>query len=184
MTLRQIFQGAADAPQWLATGAVVAIVSEPESDGVPPLSIGRFAPDGSASGPVASDVPRMFPQPPRLFQVAGNTVMFPISTCEQGEAHLWTVGQRESARFTPEIVYAYRPTLAPDAKTLAYVQIGEPNQLVLAPVPSGTPRVLLSTSAGLQVGTAGPWDAGGDWSPDGKWIAVEVTDEQYRDCVP
>jgi len=41
---------------------------------VPPLSIGRFAPDGSAFGPVASDIPRMFPQPPRLFQVSDNTI--------------------------------------------------------------------------------------------------------------
>ena len=88
-----------------------------------------------------------------------------------------------SARFTPEIVYAYRPALAPDAKTLAYVQIGEPNQLVLAPVPGGEPTVLASTTAGLQVGTAGPWDAGGDWSPDGTWIAVEVASEQFKDCV-
>jgi Tol biopolymer transport system component len=183
-TVRQLFRGAADAPQWLATGAVVAIVSEPESDGVPPLSIGRFSPDATASGPIAFDVPRMFPQPSRLFQVAGNSVMFPISTCEQGEAHLWTMGQRESARFTPEIVYAYSPALAPDAKSLAYVSIGEQSMLVLAPVPQGATKVLASTPLGLQVGTPGPWDAGGDWSPDGTWIAVEVTTEQYKDCVP
>lgn len=183
-TVRQIFRGAADAPQWLATGAVVAIVSEPESDGVPPLSIGRFAPDGAASGPIAIDVPRMFPQPARLFQVVGTTVMFPISTCDQGEAHLWTVGQRESARFTAEDVFAYTPVLAPDAKSLAYISVGEPNQLLLAPIPQGAPKVVASTTAGLQVGTPGPWDVGGDWSPDGAWIAVEVTDQQYRDCIP
>lgn len=182
-TVRQLFQGAADAPQWLATGAVVAIVSEPEADGVPPLSIGRFAPDGQASGPIAFDVPRMFPQPSRLLQVVGDTVMFPISTCEQGEAHLWTLGQRESARFTPEIVYAYSPALAPDAQSLAFVSIGEKSLLVVAPVPRGPLRVLASTSAGLQVGTPGPWDVGGDWSPDGAWLAVEVTSEQYKDCV-
>ena len=136
-TVRQLFRGPADAPQWLATGAVVAMTSESESDGVPPLSIGRLSPDGAASGPVAFDIPRMFPQPSRLFQVVGNSVMFPISTCEQGEAHLWTVGQRESARFTPEIVYAYSPVLSPDAKTLAYVTIGEQSLLLLAPVPQG-----------------------------------------------
>lgn len=183
-TVRQVFQGAADTPQWLGTGAVVAILSEPESEGVPPLSIGRFAADGTASGPVAPDVPRTFPQPARLFQVVGDTVMFPVSTCEQGEAHLWTIGQQASARFTPADVFAYTPVLAPDAQTLAYVRVGEPNQLVLAPVHQGPPRVLVSTSAGLQVGTPGPWDVGADWSPDGTWIAFEVTDQQYKDCVP
>jgi hypothetical protein len=183
-TTRQIFQGAADAPQWLSTGAVVAIVSEPDSDGVPPLSIGRFSPDGTASGPVAFDVPRMFPQPPQLFQVVGSSVMYPVSTCERGEAYLWSVGQRESARVTPEDVYAYRPTLAPDAGSVAYIRLGELNELVVAPVPEGAPIVLASTSAGLQVGTAGPWDAGGAWSPDGAWIAVEVTSEQFKDCIP
>ena len=87
-TVRQIFQGPADAPQWLATGAVVAMTSDPDSEDVPPLSIGRIAPDGAASGPVAFDIPRMFPQPARLFQVVDNSVMFPISTCERGEVHL------------------------------------------------------------------------------------------------
>jgi Tol biopolymer transport system component len=183
-TVRQLFQGPADAPQWLGTGAVVAMLSAPESDGVPPLSIGRLSPDGAASGPVAFDIPRMFPQPSRLFQVVGNSVMFPISTCERGEAHLWTVGQRESARFTPEIVYAYSPALSPDAKSLAYVSVGEQSLLVLAPIPQGPTRVLVGTSVGLHVGTAGPWDAGGDWSPDGTWIAMEVTSEQDKDCVP
>jgi dipeptidyl aminopeptidase/acylaminoacyl peptidase len=182
-TTRQLFQGAADAPQWLSTGAVVAMVSEPESDGVPPLSIGHFSPDGATSGSVAADVPRMFPQPPRLFQVVGDSVMYPISTCEQGEAYLWTDGQRESKRFTPADVYAYRPALAPDSRALAYVRIGEPNALVVAPLPQGAPRTLLTSTAGLQVGTAGPFDVGGDWSPDGKWIAIEVTSEQFRDCV-
>jgi len=182
-TVRQLAQGPADAPQWLATGAVVAMMSEAKSDGVPPLSIVRLAPDGGDSGPVASDIPRMFPQPSRLFQVVGSSVMFPISTCEQGEAHLGSMGQRETARFTPEIVYAYSPVLAPDAKTLAYVSVGEQSLLVLAPVPQGETRVLARTSVGLQVGTPGPWDLGGDWSPDGTWIAAEVTSEQYKDCV-
>ncbi len=182
-TVRQLFQGPADAPQWLATGAVVAMTSESESDEIPPLSIGRLSPDGTASGPVAFDIPRMFPQPSRLFQVVGSSVMFPISTCERGEVHLWTVPERESARYTPEDVYAYSPALAPDAKTVAYVRIGETSELVLAPVPQGAPRVLVGTSAGMHVGSAGPWDAGGDWSPDGAWIAMEVTSEQYKDCV-
>jgi hypothetical protein len=65
---------------------------------------------------------------------------------------------------------------------VAYVRIGERSELVLAPVPQGEPKVLAATSVGLQVGTPGPWDAGGDWSPDGAWIALEVTSEQYRDC--
>ena len=66
---------------------------------------------------------------------------------------------------------------------MAYVRIGGGSELVLAPVPQGAPRVLAATSAGLQVGTPGPWDVGGDWSPNGAWIAVEVTSEQFRDCV-
>ena len=183
-TTRQLFQGAADAPQWLETGAVVAMVSEPDSDGVPPISVGRYAPDGSASGPIAFDVPRTFPQPPRLFQVVGSTVMIPVSTCDDGAVYLWSVGERESGRFTPEDEFAYRPALAPDAQSLAYVRIGDASELVVAPIPEGEPRTLLRSSAGLQVGTAGPWDAGGDWSPDGRWIAIEVTDEQFKDCVP
>ena len=110
--------------------------------------------------------------------------MFPVSTCDQGEAHIWTTGMRESERFTPEIIYAYSPALAPDAKSLAYVSIGEQSLLVTAPIPQGATKVLVSTSLGLQVGTPGPWDVGGDWSPDGKWLAVEVTSEQFKDCVP
>jgi hypothetical protein len=180
----QIHRGAADAPQWLSSGGVVAMVSPPEAENVPPVSLVRLAPDGQASGPIASDVPRMFPQPPRLFQVVGETAIFPISTCDRGEAHIWRVGQRESARFTPADVYAYRPALSPNATAVAYVKIGDPNALVVAPVAQGESQVLLATSLGLQIGTAGPWDAGGDWSPDGRWIAVEVTTEQFKDCVP
>jgi hypothetical protein len=158
------------------------MISEPESDGVPPLAIVRLAPDGSASGPVASDVPRMFPQPPRLLQVVGDAVLFPVSTCDRGEAYLWTVGQPERVLVTPESDFAYRPALSPDATLLAYVRLGEPNELVLEPLGGGEARVLGQSSLGLQVGTAGPWDAGGDWSPDGAWIAVEVTSEQFKDC--
>jgi hypothetical protein len=94
------------------------------------------------------------------------------------------VGQPASTRFTPDGIYAYRPALSPDAASVAYVRVGDTNALVVAPVPRGEPRVLLTTSLGLQVGTAGPWDAGDDWSPDGKWTAVEVTSEQFKDCVP
>jgi dipeptidyl aminopeptidase/acylaminoacyl peptidase len=180
----QIHRGAADAPQWLSTGAVVAMVSPPEAEDVPPFSLVRLSPDGQSSDPIAQDVPRMFPQPPRLFQVVGESAIYPISTCDRGEAHLWSVGQPASARFTPAGVYAYRPALSPDAKSVAYVRVGDENALVVAPAPRGEPKVLLTTSLGLQVGTAGPWDAGDDWSPDGTWISVEVTTEQYKDCVP
>lgn len=183
-TLRQVFQGAADAPQWLAAGDVVAMISEPESNGVPPLALVRFAPDGSATEPIASDLPRMFPQPPRLFQAAGDSVMFPVSTCDRGEAHFWTVGQQDSERVTTEDIFAYRPALSPDATTLAYVRLGKPHELVLDTIGAGTNRVLARSSLGLQVGTAGPWDIGGDWSPDGQWLAIEVTSEQFTDCAP
>jgi hypothetical protein len=179
-----IHTGAADAPQWLSSGAVVAMVSPPEAEDVPPVSLVRLSPDGGAGSPIASDVPRMFPQPPRLFQVVDETAIYPISTCDRGEAHLWHAGQPESARFTPAGVYAYRPALSPDATSIAYVRVGDSNALVVAPVPQGQPKELVTTSLGLQVGTAGPWDAGDDWSPDGKWIAVEVTTEQFKDCVP
>lgn len=183
-TLRQRFSGAADVPQWLASGEVVAMVSEPHGDGIPPLSIVRIAPSDGPPRTLAFDVPRMFPQPPRLVQVVGDTVMFPVSTCESGEAHLWSPGRIESARQTPDSTYAYRPALSPDSRALAYVRVGDTNELVVAPVRPGEPRALATSSLGLQVGTAGPWDAGGDWSPDGKWIAVEVTTEQFKDCVP
>jgi hypothetical protein len=183
-TARQVFRGAADAPQWLAAGDLVAMVSEPHAEGIPPLSIARLAPGGDEPRYIVQDVPRMFPQPPRLLQVVGSTVLFPVSTCEQGEAHVWSPERAEGLRPTPTDVYAYRPALSPDGQSLAYVRIGEPNQLVLAPLGTGAARVLASSSAGLQVGTAGPWDVGGDWSPDGKWIAVEVTGEQFKDCVP
>ena len=89
----------------------------------------------------------------------------------------------DGLRQTPADVYAYRPALSPDGRSLAYVRVGEPNHLVLAPLGPGETTVLASTSAGLQVGTAGPWDVGGDWSPDGRWIALEVTEEQFKDCV-
>jgi hypothetical protein len=181
-TAKQVFRGAADVPHWLAAGDVVAMVSEPHSEDIPPLSITRLPPDGGEPSSIAKDVPRMFPQPPRLLQVVGSTVLFPISTCDQGEAYVWSPGRTESQRQTPPDVYAYRPTLAPDGQSLAYVRVGEPNQLVLAPLGPGDTTVLASSAAGLQVGTAGPWDAGGDWSPDGHWIAVEVTEEQFKDC--
>jgi hypothetical protein len=167
-----------------SAGGIVAMVSAAEAENVPPVSLARFSPEGDATGPIAADVPRMFPQPPRLFQTVGETVLYPISTCDRGEAHVWSVGQAESARLTAADEYAYRPSLSPDARAVAYVRIGETNALVVAPVPSGAPRVDLTTSLGLQVGTPGPWDAGDDWSPDGTWIAVEVTAEQFKDCVP
>ncbi len=182
-TLRHLFHGAADAPQWLATGEVVAMVSEPREEGIPPLSIVRLPPGGEPARPIAHNVPRMFPQPPRLVQVVGSTVLFPISTCDQGEAYVWSPGRVDTVRQTPAGVYVYRPALAPDGRSLAYVSIGDRVELVLAPFVGDEPRVLATTSAGLQVGTAGPFDVGGDWSPDGQWIAVEVTGEQFRDCV-
>src|SRR5215212_2087388 len=181
-TTRQLFRGAADVPQWLADGDLTAIVSEPRADDIPPLSIVLLAPQGGEPRQIVKDVPRMFPQPPRLVQVVGNTILYPVSTCDLGEAYVWSPGRAERLRQTPEDVYAYRPSLAPDGRALVYVRVGEPNQLVLAPLGPGEPRVLASSSAGLQVGTAGPWDVGGDWSPDGRWIAVEATGEQFKDC--
>jgi Tol biopolymer transport system component len=181
---RQLFQGAADVPEWLGNGEVVAMVSAPDDkpDVVPPLSIVRLSTEGGTPQPIAKGVPRMFPQPPQLVQVAGSTVLFPISNCDRGEAYVWSPDRAETRRQTPGTVYAYRPWLAPDGTSLAYVQIGEPNQLIVAPLDTGEPRVVLSTSAGLQVGTTAPWDVGGDWSPDGRWLAVEVTGEQFKDC--
>lgn len=181
---KQLFQGAADVPHWLASGELVAMISAPETHppDVPPLSIVRLSPEGGDPQPIARDVPRMFPEPPQLVQVSGNVVLYPISTCDQGQALVWKPGEQEVTRVTPEIVYAYRPWLAPDGSSLAYVQIGEPNQVLLAPLDQGQPRVLVNSNTGLQVGTAGPWDAGGDWSPDGQWLAIEVTTEQFKDC--
>jgi hypothetical protein len=181
-TAKQLFRGAADVPQWLAAGDVVAMVSEPQSEDIPPLSIARLTPEGGEPRSIVKDVPRMFPQPPRLLQVVGSTVLFPVSTCDQGEAYVWSPGRAGTQRQTPPDVYAYRPSLAPDGRSLAYVRVGDPNQLILAPLGPGEATVLASSSAGLQVGTAGPWDVGGDWSPDGHWIAVEVTEEQFKDC--
>jgi Tol biopolymer transport system component len=182
--LRQLFQGAADAPLWLANGEVVAMVSEPSSEDIPPLSILRFHPDGRSPEPVARDIPRMFPQPPRLIQAVGNAVLFPVSTCDRGEAHLWSLPGPASQRQTPGDVYAYRPSLAPDGRSIAYVRVGDAAELVVAPTGQGEVRVVATAAGGLQVGTVGPFEVGGDWSPDGTWIAIEVTDEQFRDCVP
>jgi Tol biopolymer transport system component len=180
----QLFQGAADVPHWLASGELVAMMSAPETNQseAPALSIVRLSPDGGDPRPIARNLPRMFPEPPQLVQVSGNVVLYPISTCEQGQALVWKPDQPEGTRVTPEIVYAYRPWLAPDGSSVAYVQIGEPNQLLVAPLDQGQSSVLASSEAGLQVGTAGPWDAGGDWSPDGQWLAIEVTTEQFKDC--
>jgi hypothetical protein len=125
----------------------------------------------------------MFPPPPRLVQVVGSTVLYPISTCEDGTAFVWAPGQDAPTQPIPTDTYAYRPALAPDAKELAYVRIGDDNSLIVAPVGDGEPRVIATaTGLGLQVGADGPWDAGGDWSPDGTWLAIEVTSEQFKDC--
>ncbi|MGE3912689.1 MAG: hypothetical protein AB7K36_25245 [Chloroflexota bacterium] len=180
-TTRHLFHGAADTPQWLNNGDIVAVVSEPQGETIPPLSIVQLPPAGGQPAIIVRNVPRMFPQPPRLAQVVGDNLLFPISTCEQGEAYLWSAGGREAGRRTPPGVYAYRPTLGPDGASLAYVRVADASDLIVAG-PGQEPKVLLSSEAGLQVGTAGSWDAGGDWSPDGAWIAIEVTSEQFRDC--
>jgi len=183
-TSRHAFEGAADVPQWLANGELVVMVREPRSEGVPPQALLRFSPAGGDPKPIVEDVPDMFPQPPRLVQVVGSTVLYPVTTCDDGIAYVWSPDQAAPARPTPADTYAYRPTLAPDAKQLAYVRLGDSSDLVLAPLGGGEPRVLASaTGLGLQVGAAGSWDAGGDWSPDSKWIAIEVTSEQFKDCV-
>jgi dipeptidyl aminopeptidase/acylaminoacyl peptidase len=181
-TIRHLFHGAADAPQWLGSSEIVAVVSEPQSETIPPLSILRMTPDGGQTNVIVRNVPRMFPQPPRMVQIVGDNLLFPISTCDHGEAYVWAAGGREAGRRTPAHVYAYRPALGPDGRTLAYVRLAERNELVIA-TPGAEARVLGSTGAGLQLGTAGSWDAGDDWSPDGRWLAIEVTGEQFRDCV-
>lgn len=182
-TVRHLFRGASDAPLWLANGEIVAIVSEPRPDGVPPLSLFRFAPTGGEPRPIAGDIVRMFPQPPRLVQVVGSTVLYPVSTCDTGEAYIWSPARDAPARLTREDVYAYRPALSPGATSLAFVRIGQQSELVVAPVGGGEPRVPLTSAGGLELGTASPWGAGDDWSPDGRWLAIEVTGEQFRDCI-
>lgn len=182
-TARHVFRGAADVPHWLTSGEIVAMVSEPREEGLPPLSLLRFAPTRDESHAIARDIPRMSPLPPRLVQVADGSVLFPISTCERAEAHIWIPDQASVTWRTPAGVYAYRPALAPDGRSLAYVQVGEANALTILPLDGGAARVPVSSTAGLQVGTAGPWDAGGDWSPDGRWLVIEVTSEQLRDCL-
>jgi Tol biopolymer transport system component len=180
---KHVFEGAADVPQWLANGQLAVMVREPRSDGVPPQSLLRFGPDGGAPSPIAENVPPMFPQPPRLVQVVGSTLLYPVSTCDTGTAFVWAPGQDAPSQPIPDDVYAYRAALAPDAKQLAYVRIGDTSSLIVAPLGDGDPRVIATaTGLGLQVGATGPWDAGGDWSPDGAWIAVEVTSEQFKDC--
>jgi Tol biopolymer transport system component len=181
---RHAFEGAADVPLWLANGDLMVMVREPRSEGVPPQALLRFSPAGGDPKPIVQDIPDMFPQPPRLVQVVGSTVLYPVTTCEDGIAYVWSPDQAAPTRPTPAGTYAYRPALAPDARQLAYVRLGDSSDLVVAPLGAGEPRVLASaTGLGLQVGTAGAWDAGGDWSPDGKWIAIEVTSEQFKDCV-
>jgi hypothetical protein len=180
---RHAFEGAADVPQWLANGQLVVMVREPRSDGIPPQALLRFSPGADDPTPIAADVPSMFPPPPRLVQVVGSTVLYPISTCEDGTAFVWAPGQDAPTQPIPTDTYAYRPALAPDAKELAYVRIGDDNSLIVAPVGDGEPRVIATAMGlGLQVGADGPWDAGGDWSPDGTWLAIEVTSEQFKDC--
>lgn len=181
---RHAFEGPADVPEWLANGDLVVMVREPRSEGVPPQALLRINPADGDPKPIVEDVPDMFPQPPRLVQVVDSTVLYPVTTCNDGIAYVWTPDQATPVRATADGIYAYRPALAPDGKQLAYVRLGESSDLVIAPVGTGDPRVLASaTGLGLQVGTAGAWDAGGDWSPDGKWLAIEVTSEQFKDCV-
>ncbi|MCC6175936.1 MAG: PD40 domain-containing protein [Chloroflexi bacterium] len=183
---RQLFAGQADAPQWLATGDLVAMVSEPHAETVPPLTLLRFDPSGAANDEprtLAADIPRMVPQPPRLVQVVGSTVLFSVSTCDVAEAWVWSPGRVESIRRTPEGAFSYRPAIAPDGRSLAWVRVDEEaSALVVGSLLDEQPRVVLEHQTGLQVGTAGPWDTAGDWSPDGAWIAVEVGPEQLRDC--
>lgn len=180
-----LFTGASDAPQWLANGTLVAMVSMPRAEAVPRLTILRYESVGSEPRPVAEDIPRMFPQPMRLIQTAGSTLMYVIGTCDDSAAYIWNPDLTAPRRQTPEDVYAFGPALAADGRQLAYVRIGESKaELVVAPISGGDPRVILTTTdLGLQVGTQGPWGAAGEWSPDGTWLAVEVTSEQYRDCV-
>src|SRR5207237_217230 len=83
---RHVFEGPADVPQWLANGQLVVMVREPRAEGVPPQALLRFSPDADDATPIAEDVPSMFPQPPRLVQVVGSTVLYPVSTCDDGTA--------------------------------------------------------------------------------------------------
>jgi Tol biopolymer transport system component len=180
-----LFTGAADAPHWLQNGSLAAIVSIPRPDTVRALTLLAYESPGSEPRTVADNIPRMFPQPPRMLQTVGNTLMYAISTCDEAGAFTWSPGQSAPRRLTPADVYAYQPALAPDGRQVAYVKVGDNlRELVIAPLGDGAPRtVLATTELGLQVGTQGPSGAGGHWSPDGKWLAVEVMSEQLRDCV-
>jgi Tol biopolymer transport system component len=184
-TSKHLFRGGSDGPRWLENGNLVAMVSMPRSEGVPPLTLLRYESVGSEPSTLADSIPRMFPQPARMVQVAGNTVMYVVSTCDTAEAYLWNPEQAAPTRQTPAGVYAFEPTITPDGKQIAYVRVGDDqSELVVAPVGGGEARtVLRSDELGLQVGTQGPWGASGHWSPDGKWLAIEVTSEQEIDCV-
>jgi dipeptidyl aminopeptidase/acylaminoacyl peptidase len=184
-TTRHLFTGASEQPRWLANGNLVAMVSMPRPERLPQLTLLRYEAVGSEPRPIADDIPRMFPQPARMVQTVGSTLMYAVSGCDEAAAYTWNPGQPSATRQTPSDTYAYGPALGSDGKQLAYIRVSDDaSDLVVAPLGGGEPRVILtSTELGLQVGTQGPWGAGGDWSPDGKWLAVELTSEQFRDCV-
>jgi len=181
---RRVFEGVSDAPYWLANGDLVAMVGDPDSaDGS--TMVVKITP-GTTGDPttIARDIPDMFPPPAHRMQVVGNSVLYPVSDCDVGEAWLWSPGMDTPSHPTPAGTYAYRPALSADGKQLAYVRLADSSDLVVQTLGTPERRVVATTKDyGLQVGAEGLAEAGIDWSPDGKWLAIEVTSEQYRDCV-
>ncbi|MGH2589032.1 MAG: hypothetical protein ACRDJE_29260 [Dehalococcoidia bacterium] len=176
-TSTRLFTGTAAAPLWQADGSILDTVAGTTDPSALPISLRSFRPDGSGSTILVDSISNQFPAPDNLFQTAAGVVMYGLSGCDAASA--WVIDPGSTPRrLSAPSVFAYRPQLSPDGRTVAWVAVGSSSSdLVLAAEDGSSARMVLSGASGM---TMSP----GAWSPDGTALVFAVTAEQATDCLP